>query len=205
MIIQTLIEGRGEETALPALLRRFRNEIGAFSIQFDHPIRRSRPELVQETSLRGAVRIALRQDRGCDAILILFDSDRDCPKELAAKVQAWGETEAGGVPCQVVVAHHEYEAWFLGSLESLRGRHGVRGDASSHPDPESMRGAKEKLAANMVRPYRPTLDQPALTALFDLAAAHRSCRSFRRMVRAFGLLAAAAGVEIGPWPPVSWQ
>jgi hypothetical protein len=52
--------------------------------------------------------------------------------------------------------------------------------------------------------YSETRDQPALTALFDLAAAHRSCRSFRRMVRAFGLLASAAGVEIGEWPPASW-
>ncbi|MEA2599886.1 MAG: hypothetical protein QOF89_878 [Acidobacteriota bacterium] len=54
------------------------------------------------------------------------------------------------------------------------------------------------------RSYGETLDQPALTALFDLAAAHRSCRSFQRMVRAFGLLAAAAGAEIGEWPPASW-
>ena len=205
MIIQTLVEGKGEERALPALLRRLRDELGAFVIEFDHPIRLSRSQLVQENPLRRAVRAALRQERGCDAVLILFDSDNDCPKELAPKIQAWGEAEAGNVPCQVVVAHHEFEAWFLGSLESLRGRHGVRDDASSHPDPESMRGAKEKLAASMVRPYRPTLDQTALTALFDLAAAHRSCRSFRRMVRAFGLLAAGAGVEIGPWPPPSWQ
>ena len=55
------------------------------------------------------------------------------------------------------------------------------------------------------RTYTETQDQPALTALFDLAAAYRSCRSFRRMVRAFGLLAASAGVEISSWPPPSWR
>jgi|GEM_PF-1533454 len=52
--------------------------------------------------------------------------------------------------------------------------------------------------------YVEPVDQPALTALFDLAAAYRSCRSFRRMVRAFGLLASAAGAEIGDWPPPAW-
>jgi hypothetical protein len=205
LILQTLVEGKGEETAVPALLRRLRDECGDFSLAFDRPIRRSRSELVQERPLRATVRTALRQERGCDAILILFDSDKDCPKDLAAKVQAWGQAEAGRIPCQVVIAHHEYEAWFLAALESLRGRRGVREDARAHPEPESMRGVKARLSASMERPYHETLDQAAFTALFDLAAAYRSCRSFRRMVRAFGLLAAAAGAELSAWPPPSWR
>lgn len=151
------------------------------------------------------IQLALRKQRGCDGILILFDSDRDCPKELASVVGAWAQAEAGRVPCEVVIAHHEYEAWFLGSLESLRTWRGIRPEASSHADPESMRGAKEKLEAAMTRRYAETDDQPALTARFDLAAAYRSCRSFRRMVRAFGLLAAAAGAELAEWPPSSWR
>src|SRR2546426_7135782 len=46
------------------------------------------------------------------------------------------------VPCAVVLAHREYEAWFLASLESLRGRRGIRGDAEAHPDPEEPRDRK---------------------------------------------------------------
>jgi len=136
----------------------------------------------------------------------VFDSDKDCPKELVAKIHDWARAEARGVPCEVVIAHCEFEAWFLGSLESLRGHRGIREDAKSLPDPETVRGAKERLTGSMIpgKIYTETLDQPALTAVFDLAAAHRSCRSFRRMVHAFGLLAAGAELEIGPWPPASW-
>ncbi len=203
MIIQTLVEGEGEEVAVPILLRRFREVSGAFFVDFGRPIRRHRSELVNEGPLRRAVQVALRQERGCDGILVLFDADKDCPKELALQVQAWARAEAGRTPCEIVIAHHEYEAWFLGALESLRDRRDIRADAVSPADPESPRGAKEKLQASMLRPYSETLDQPALTALFDLAAAYRSCRSFRRMVHAFGRLAAATGAEIGQWPP-SW-
>ncbi len=204
MIIQTLVEGKGEEGAVPILLRRFREISGAFSVDFGRPIRRHRSELVNESPLRRAVQVALRQEQGCHGILILFDADKDCPKDLVLKVQSWAQAEAGRVPCEVVIAHHEFESWFLGSMESLRDRRNIRSDAASLADPESVRGAKEKLQSSMLKPYSETLDQPALTALFDLAAAHRSCRSFRRMVHAFERLAVAVGAEVGEWPPRSW-
>ncbi|HEX6902802.1 MAG TPA: DUF4276 family protein [Thermoanaerobaculia bacterium] len=207
MIIQTLVEGQGDEQALPVLLRRLQQESGAFHLHFDHPIRRRRSDFGRETTLRAAIRLALNRERGCEGILIVFDSDLDCPKELADRIRFWVQTETRGKPCEVVMAHREYEAWFLASLESLRGHRGIRTDARAHPRPESVRGAKEKLQAAMVRgrdTYVERTDQPALTALFDLAAAYRSCRSFRRMVRAFGLLASAAGAEVGDWPPPAW-
>lgn len=206
-MIQIIVEGQGDERAVPVLLRRLQQECGAFTLGFDRPIRKKRSALVNETALRQAVQLALKQDRGCDGILIVFDGDRDCPKTLAPRVQTWAQTEAQGLPCEVVIPHREYEAWFLGSLDSLRGKRGIRADANSHSNPESVRGAKEKLKAAMERvgSYVEVADQPALTALFDLAAAYRRCRSFRRMVHVFGLLAAAAGEEIGEWPPPSWR
>jgi hypothetical protein len=207
LIIQTLVEGKGDEESIPILLRRLSEVSGASSLTFARPIRRHRSELVSEPQLRRAIQVALRQERGCDGILILFDSDKQCPKGLAPKLTAWAADETRGIPCEVVIAHCEFEAWFLGALESLRGRRGILTEAMSVPEPEEVRGAKEKLSGSMEpgRIYKETLDQPALTALFDLAAAHRSCRSFRRMVRAFGLLAAGAGVEISHWPPPSWR
>jgi hypothetical protein len=207
LIFQILVEGEGDERALPVLLRRFQRECGAFSLEFDRPLRKRRSDLVNEQRMRAAVRLALRQERGCEGILIVFDGDKDCPKSLAPRVREWVQAEAPGIPSEVVIAYHEYEAWFLGSLESLRGRRRILQEAASLPNPESIRGAKEKLKAHMVKGarYVETADQPALTALFDLAAAHRSCRSFRRMVRAFGLLASAAGAEIREWPPPAWR
>jgi hypothetical protein len=205
--IQILVEGQGDKAAVPILLRRLQQECGAFGVSFGHPIRRYRSELVNESTLRQAARMALRREEGCAGILLIFDGDTDCPRELAPRIQDWARAEAGPIPCEVVITYREYEAWFLGSLESLRGRCGIRGDALSHPNPESMRGAKARLTAAMEgsRSYSETKDQPALTAIFDLAAAYRSCRSFRRMVHAFGRLAAAAGAELGEWPPSTWS
>lgn len=139
----------------------------------------------------------------CEGILILFDSDKDCPKQLAPILQAWARAESRELPCELIMAHCEYEAWFLASLEALRGRNGVRADAISPPNPESIRGAKEKLKAHMAN-YLPVRDQAALTARFDLSAAYRACRSFRRLVRAFGIVASQAGATLQDWPPSAW-
>jgi hypothetical protein len=203
--IQPIVEGIGEVTALPVLLRRLIAIADAYPVGVNQPIRRPRTELVREDGIRKNVRVA-RLRPGCAAILIVFDGDDDCPGDLALRVQAWGQAEATPVPCYVVVPNREYEAWFLASIESLRGTRGIRDDAVSHPDPESPRGAAEEVRRRMAsnRRYSKTADQPALTAVFDMAEAHRRCRSFRRMVRVFGLLATSLGVALDQWPPADW-
>jgi hypothetical protein len=205
MNIQPIVEGDGEVVALPVLLRRLIAVANAYSVGISRPIRRSRTQLAREDGVREAVRLA-RLEPDCAAILIVFDGDDDCPKDLAPRVQAWSRSEATPLPCYVVMANREYEAWFLATIESLRGTRGIRHDAVSHPDPESRRGAAKELERRMTpnRSYSKTADQPALTAAFDMAEAHRRCRSFRRMVRAFGLLATDLGVPLQQWPPADW-
>jgi len=207
MNIQPIVEGHGEVGALPVLIRRLREETGAFGIDVNPPIRKPRSQLVDEPQLRTAVRLARAQD-DCGGILILFDSDDDCPAEKGPEVQAWAADEAAPLPCFVVLAHREYEAWFLAAIESLRGTRGIMDNAESHPDPESPRGAKGQLEQRMTprRSYSETADQPALTAKFDMAAVHRGCRSFRRLVRAYIEIAVALGANLpNPWPPADWH
>ena len=103
---------------------------------------------VEESGVTQAVRLALVQP-SCGAVLIVMDADSDCPAELGPTVQAWAAAAADGTPCQVVLAHREYEAWFLAAIESLRGRRGVLIDAEPYPDPERHRGAKEQLESRM--------------------------------------------------------
>jgi hypothetical protein len=206
MNIQPIVEGHGEVGAVPLLLRQLRNEAEVYDLDVNPPIRKKRSELVKEVPMREAVRLALRQE-GCAAILILFDSDDDCPGEKGPEVQTWAQNEAGETPCAVVLAHREYEAWFLAAVESLRGNRGIRNDSVSHPAPETPRGAKVQLEQRMVAgpSYTPKADQPALTAVFDMAATHRRCRSFRRLVSAFTHLATSLGAALpDPWPPADW-
>ncbi len=205
MLIQPVVEGYGEVEAVPILLRRLRDMSQAFDIEVGKAIRQKRSELVQQDLLRRAVRLALLQS-GCGAVLILFDADDACPAHLAPVIQGWAQAEAGSIPVAVVIACWEYEAWFLASIESLRGFRGIVPGAISHPDPEFPRDAKGQLEERMQggQSYSETTDQPAMTARFDMAAAYGRCRSFRRMVRAFGVLVSGTAQPIPNWPPPAW-
>lgn len=137
---------------------------------------------------------------------MLLDSDKDCPKELGPQIQAWAESESQPIPCAVVLAHKEFEAWFLAAMESLRGVRGIRNDAESHPEPETPRGAKAQVEARM-HPgysYSETADQAAMTAKMDLSQVYHRSRSFRKFVSAFGKVVAAMGFDATSWPPPVW-
>lgn len=199
-----IVEGHGETAAVPVLLRRFIEAGDVWDVELGRPIRRQRSELVQQAGLERAIELALLEK--CDAILILLDSDDDCPAELAPRLHQWATAAAVDIPCEVVLPHREYEAWFLASIESLRGIRGIKDDAESHPTPERPRGTKEHLQARMQpeTSYSETKDQPALTAQFSMPDAYAKCRSFRKLAKAFGDLLHAAGRHIDQWPPSDW-
>ena len=190
--------------AVPVLLRRLVDAAKAWNeVRIDVPIRCKRSQLVKEVELKKRVRLASRR-KDCGAILIIFDSDDDCPVELAAQVREWAVAEVDPV-CEVVLAKREYEAWFLAAVESLRTHASVMSDARSHPDPEAPRGAKDKLEAMMRISYSETTHQPAFSAIFCMAAAYARCRSFRKLISSFGSLMESLGVGPSDWPPPGWQ
>lgn len=206
MIIQPIVEGHGEVEAVPVLLRGLQTELGEYGFQIARPIRRKRSELVTEEQVRKSVRLAMGTPQ-CAGILILFDSDDDCPATIGPLIQGWAQTEAGEILCQVVLAKREYEAWFIAAIESFRNFRGIRGDAISHPEPEAVRDCKGALEDRMTRgsSYAPSVDQAAFTAKLDLRAAYQACRSFRRIASAFGRLASVAGSPVHAWPPEAWR
>lgn len=205
MIIQPIVEGHGDEEAVPLLLRRLRDEAEAWDLQVGKSIRQRRTQLVRKDSLQRAVHLAAIRESSA-GILVLMDADDDCPKELAPELAVWVAEVAGGIASAVVLANREYEAWFLAGVETLRGVRRISPGAASHPDPESVRDAKGELERRLPpgASYSPAVDQAALTAHLDLASAYRRCRSFRKLVGAFGVLAAAAGVPPADWPPAAW-
>ena len=206
MKIQPIVEGHGEVAAVPVLLRRLIHEAQAWTIGAGKPIRRTRSQMVRRGNLENAVKLALLQPK-CEAVLVLFDGDRDCPATLGPRVQEWASAAAGDVPCEVVLPHREYEAWFLAAVESLRGQRGVGRDADPHPEPETPRGAKAHLEARMRagRSYMERRDQPAFSGRFSMSVAHGRCRSFRKLTSSFGALLHAMGQDVGHWPPATWK
>ena len=206
MKIYPIVEGHGEVEAAPVLLRRLLAEANCHVIDVGRPIRRTQSQLRSKEGIQAGVRLALLQPE-CAAVVILFDGEDDCPKELAAKVRAWARKAAAGKPCDVVVAYREYETWFLAALESLRGQYGIPKNATAPANPESKRDAKGALEEFMPadRAYSETGDQPAMSATFDMGLAHRRNRSFRKLVKAVGELLVQLRQPIPAWPPAQWQ
>ncbi|MBN1607808.1 MAG: DUF4276 family protein [Polyangiaceae bacterium] len=82
-----------------------------------------------------------------------------------------------------MLAHREYEAWFLASAASLTGECGLSQELEPPPDPESIRDAKGWLRHHMTEgSYREVVHQPNLTAKMDLEQARRA-GSFEKLWR----------------------
>ncbi len=206
MKLYPIVEGHGEVTAVPVLLRRLLwEQAQCFGVSVGMPIRRSQSEFRREAKVHAAVRLALSQPE-CAGILLLFDGEDDCPVELAAQVQEWARQAAGAVPCAVVIAYREYETWFLAAIESLRGRCRISNDAVAPPNPESKRNAKGSLEAFMPVgvSYAETIHQEKLSAVFDMALAHQRNRSFRKLTKTIGDILLDLGQPLPAWPPAGW-
>ena len=183
--IGCIVEGESEVETVPLLIRRIAaNLYPELPIVVPPPIRRPRNKVVKENELERAVEFVARQIGGQGAIFIILDSDEDCPAELGPALLHRASQARSDLPIAVVLAKHEFEAWFLAAAESLRGRRGLKNDLNSPDNPEAIRGAKEWLSQRMEdsRTYRETQDQPALAALFDLEQA-RQADSFDKCYR----------------------
>lgn len=117
-----------------------------------------------------------------------IDADDDCPRDLAPALLERARTARGDLNTAVVLAKHEYEAWFLAAAHSLRGLYGLPLDLAPPPAPESIRGAKGWLTRHMPRgrPYDEVRHQPAFTSRFDLGLAREAPsfdKCFREVVR----------------------
>lgn len=187
--IVTIVEGQGEVLAVPVLLRRILYEFKVYDVQLPRPFRVHRNRMPRPGEMEKAVRQAVadrgrRGDFRVSAVLVVLDADEDCAARLAPELLRRCKSVLPGLPVSVVLAEIEFEAWFLGAKESLRGKRGIRMGAASPKNPESIRGAKERLTANMDgNRYVPTLDQPAFAEVFDLRLALERCASFRKLLR----------------------
>ena len=205
MMLYPIVEGHGEVTAAPVLLRRLLAQAQCYGIGVGMPIRRTQSQFRSKETVQAAVRLAKLQPQ-CAAIVILFDGEDDCPKKLGETVRAWAKEAAGDTPCHVVIAYREYETWFLAALESLRGKYGIRDDAAAPANPESRRDAKGWLEDFMPRhrAYSETSDQAGMSDAFDMGLAHHRNRSFRKLVKALGDLLTQLGQPLPVWPPAEW-
>lgn len=179
-----IVEGHGEVAAVPLLLRRIADALEVYDVQVGTPVRCQRHKLVKKAGeLERAVELAVRKGGINGRVLLLIDAEDDCPAELGPALLARAKAARADILIGVVLAKREFEAWFLGSLESLRAEYGIAPDVRLHRDPEDIPGAKEHLRDLLGVPYSEVIDQPAIAARFDMVAARNSCPSFDKCWR----------------------
>lgn len=183
--IASIVEGHGDVKAVPVLLHRIaQRQLPGSAVDFLRPIRVGRYKIIKPGELERAVELAARQTGDRGRILILLDAEDDCPAELGPELLERAIDARPDRDIRVVLAKHEYEAWFLAAIGSIAGSRGIDQHPVSPANPEMIRDAKGWLTAR--RPsgwiYRETLDQPAFSAIFDLEAA-RAAPSFDKLWR----------------------
>jgi len=198
-----IVEGPGEERALPILLRRLLLEkfgLNPADIQILPPKNaRGCGQLTNADPKAGIeryVRHAIKEQ--CDCVLVLIDNDPakrlkrdrviqdDCAPEFAHYLVQRLRNIYCAKPVVVVVARWEYEAWFLANLERIGSLVGIAEGVVFEGDVESVGSPKGWIARRLPpgRSYSETVDQPALTRVLDLDVVAQRSRSFRRLQHA---------------------
>lgn len=183
--IVCVVEGHGEVFSVPILLRRIAQVVRPrLRLDIPSPLRQPKQRLLKEGELERAIELAASKAAPKGAVLVLLDADDECPKELAPQLLKRVRAAAPHVPSAVVIANREYEAWFIAAAESLRGREDFPPGLAAPDDPEAIRGAKEWLRDRRTPArYAPTIDQPALSKIFDIQLARKRSPSFDKFYR----------------------
>lgn len=184
--IVPIVEGDGEVSALPVLLRRLAEwKPAAEMVNVLQPIRVKRDRFLnKEEELRKQVLLAAAKCGDDGWILILLDADDDCPATFGQDILKRARQIAPHRKVSVVFAKREFEAWFIAAALSINGHRGFFARENERVDAETPRDAKGWIRERMSGgTYRELLDQPAFAARFDLQLAYDNSRSFRKLCK----------------------
>lgn len=196
--IGCVVEGHGEVESVPCLLRRIVQRFDpSLSVLIPHPVRVTKSKLLQPGELEKAAQLAALNTGNQGGILVLLDSDDDCPAQLGPSLLERVRSARRDLPCAVVLAQKEFESWFVAAAESLRGKRGLPVDLESPDQPEEIAGAKDWLSRRVLHgTYSPTVDQASLTNALDLTLARRAA-SFDKCYRDVTRLLEALRLSVG--------
>lgn len=187
-----VVEGAGDVSAFPSLLGRIlweRYERTDVIVAQGNMVVRANGRQNLENKLEKFLGHALNKPN-CDAILVLLDTDGECPVELAQRLLQRCEQMGLMRPLEIVCAHWSYESWFLASMDTIKGQRGIPDTAALSQEAEGIPNPKQWLTNQMPhgQAYKETLHQASLSSFIDIEMAYRNSRSFRRLCHALELL-----------------
>lgn len=196
MKLGLIVEGHGETTAMPILVRRIAERIvpSAPPNILLPPFRVTKGLMLKANELERAVEFVCRKTGPDGKLLIVVDADDDCPVHLGAELLRRARRARGDREIRVVVACREFETWFLAGLAGIRGYRGIPTDAGAPVNFAELKNPKAWFDQRLTDGYHETIDQAKLTTRLDLDAARRD-PSFDKLWRDLAAL-------IGPPPAV---
>jgi hypothetical protein len=180
--IGIIVEGHGEEQALPKLIRRILHQVEPAATVSAELRRIPKSKLIRPDELEKAVEALSRQIGRTNPIIVLADADDECPVELRDSLCNRCEIAHKDLNISIVIAQREYESWFIAAARSLIQKGYLTTSLMPLSNCESIGGAKEWLTKHMRSsgPYSPTRHQTLFSLVMDLEEA-RGARSFRKL------------------------
>ena len=201
--IACIVEGQGEVSALPGLVRRLALECSppAYDVRIPQPIRVHAGSFLfqmdqakRRREVERAIALALAKTDKRGGVLVLMDLEDGCPKAMREQILPIIRGAAAGRPAALTFAYREYETWFLAAARSLSGVAGLPDNLEPPEEPESIRAAKGWLHRHLPDGYRETVEQEVFTHRFSLSEAS-SIASFRKLKRDIDWLIAELRAE----------
>jgi hypothetical protein len=141
-------------------------------------------ELIRAVGLAASKLRVKRSTADAGLVLVLFDAETDCPKDLVPKMAESLSATAATVDCAIVFANVAFETWFVAAARSLREHLSLRLPDDDITDPERRRCSKKWIEDRFVGPkYSETVDQVRLTAKMDLRLCRERSPSFDKLCR----------------------
>jgi hypothetical protein len=206
--VYLVVEGQGDELAVPNLLNRLTLDLGLPPAVFSVVGRRN---AMRKQSDVEAQCEDLRRRGDCVGALLLQDDEDGCPKVDAPRIASYVRAQKLAFPVGVVLFYREYETLFVACMSQLAGRplrdaysrelQPLAADATSPPDPQTHRDAKGQLNRFFPpkHPYRETSHQLALTRALDLETLRASgLPCVGSLERALRFVLTAEGPEVYP-------
>lgn len=179
----TIVEGEGDERAVPVLLRRILESHGRHDVQVLKPHRRGELPKVKANFERFFGAAALENA----AVLCVLDFDCEFCNDVEheeALLRAKAQQARPDVPFEACFIVKEFESMFLWDPTSTRAALPQIPKILVFPDnPEAIRDAKGWLSKAQPKghSYKPTAHQAKLAAQVDLAFISKHSPSFRRL------------------------
>lgn len=183
-----IVEGDGDEKALPIIVRSHLQQQGVYSLGVARPINaKGRGNIERVGQLERWLQLAARRSN-TTGILVVCDADDDPACEFGPSLTERSRREVPHVPVRCCLAVREFENWIAASAETLAPDSGqARQDDFEHYS--ALRVIRQWKAP---RSYVKTLHQPSFAAGMDHSVVAERCPSFARLLRCIDELVAEA-------------